>query len=141
MSAAEYAGGPGMGYASWVEEQTPAGQARARMAARDEAVLDEFLAYEKRCRDRAALAEWAATGEAQETAARARTIGLADQVSATSGPTHPDAGPQCPPTAPSTTTVGDPVSPAPTSVRRPAGASAVGPRPGAWARLRRWWSE
>lgn len=89
MSAEEYTGGPGMDFATWVEDQTPAGQSRARQIAEDAAMLAEFFAYEKRCRDGAALAARAATPEAQETAARAKTIGLFDPVS-------PDAGPQCP---------------------------------------------
>jgi len=101
----EYAGGPGMGYAAWVEEQTPAGQRRARQAADDDALVGAFLRYEKRCRERAALAVWAATPEGQETAARARMIGLFDQVSASSGPTPLDAGARRASEGPSKTTV------------------------------------
>lgn len=121
MSDHEYVGQPGQRYARWVEAQTPAGQARARQIAKDEFAVSAHLAYERRCYERYALVVWARTPEAQETAARAKTIGLFDPVS-------PDAGPVCPPKALADPdpAAGDPVH------RNPAaGHTAPGPDDGA----------
>lgn len=108
-------------YARWVEAQTPAAQAEGRRLAEDRSARSAYLAYERRCYDRSAHAIWARTPEAQETAARAKTIGLFD-------PVPPDAGPQCPPKAPADRPLaaGDPVH------RNPAaGHAARGPDAGA----------
>lgn len=80
-------------------------------------------------RDRAALAEWARTPEAQETAARAKTIGLFDPVP----DEGPRVGPVCPPERPADPDLaaGDPVH------RNPA-AGHTAPRPGRWRRWCRW---
>lgn len=141
MTDYEYVGEPGQRYARWVEAQTPAGQARARQLAEDAAMVSAHLAYERRCCDRVAHAIWARTPEAQETAARAKTIGLFDPVS-------PDAGPQCPPKRPEPADRYVETNPAPEALRRPSsagtsqdGPTAVAPRPGRWRRWCRWWSE
>jgi len=142
VSDYEYAGEPGMGFAGWVDQtQTPAGQGREHQLAQDDLVVSAYLAYKRRCRDRAALVAWARTPEAQDTAARAETIGLFDPVS-------PDAGPQCPSKRPADPDRYVEANPAPEALRRPSsagnqqdGPDAVAPRPGRWRRLCRWISE
>lgn len=119
--------------------------ARREAEARYEtAVLERFREGE---RSRLALAEWAKSAEAQEAAARARMLGLFDTVPPSSGPTPLAAGPTCPSTAPSTTTVGDPVSPVLAVARgaHRAGTRQDGPHArraaGRWRRWCRWWGE
>lgn len=132
MSDFEYVGEPGARYARWVEAQTPAGQARARQIAKDEFAVSAHLAYERRCYERYALVVWARTPEAQETAARAKTIGLFDAVS-------PDAGPVCPPKAladPDLCDWTNPTAEALSGAHSAGDAGSSAPRPGRW---RRWW--
>lgn len=93
MSGNEYPGRAGMNFADWVDQtQTRGGEAQVRQLAEDMFEVSAHRAYVQRSRDRAAVAAWARTPEAQDTAARARRIGLFDPVS----PEGPRLGPQCP---------------------------------------------
>lgn len=151
MSDEEYTGGPVSGGpdAQAREDQESGAWLRRRWAGEDadynRARAELFFARARQRhmsdRERAylALAAWAATPEAQETAARARLIGLFD-------PVHPDAGPQCPskrPTDPDryvrTNPVPEALSGAHSAGDEQDGPTAVAPRPGRWRRWCRWW--
>ena len=145
MSGNEYPGRAGMNFADWVDQtQTRAGEAQVRQLAEDMFEVSAHRAYVQRSRDRSAVTAWARTPEAQETAARARLIGLFDPVS----PEGPRPGPQCPSTAPADPDRYGNTNPVAEALRSPSsagdeqdGPDAVAPRPGRWRRWCRWISE